>query len=61
MILDRKHLSFLVQVIDRGHLNAADGSAKCRVLDSFEFLNKAQDGEVLRNQIGAACIKKRRR
>ena len=40
MVLDRKHFSFLVQVIDRGHPNAAGGYADGRVLDSLEFLNK---------------------
>ena len=37
VILDRKHFSFLVQVIDRGHFIAAGGFAEGRVL---EFLNK---------------------
>ena len=40
VILDRKHFSFLMQMIDRGHLNAASGYAEGRVLDSLEFLNK---------------------
>ena len=40
MTLDRKHFSFIVQVIDRGHFNAAGGYAEGRVLDSLEFLNK---------------------
>ena len=40
MILDRKHISFLVQVIDRVYLNIAGGYAEGRVLDSLEFLNK---------------------
>ena len=39
VILVRKHFSFLVQVIDRGHLNGAGGIDGARVLDSFEFLN----------------------
>ena len=48
MILDRKHFSFLVQMIDRGHLNTTGGYAKGRVLDRLEFLNKRiMDGEVL--------------
>ena len=38
-ILDRKHFSFLVEVIDRGHLYAAGGFAQSRVLDNLEFLN----------------------
>ena len=37
VILDRKHFSFLVQVIDRGHLNAVGEGSD---LDIFEFLNK---------------------
>ena len=32
LIRDRKHFSFLVQVIDRGHLNVAGGYADGRVL-----------------------------
>ena len=40
VILDRKHFSFLLQVIDRSHLNAAGGYAEGRVLESLEFLNK---------------------
>ena len=40
MILDKKNFSFLVQVIDRGHLNAASGYAEGRVLDCLEFLKK---------------------
>ena len=40
MILDRKHFSFLVQVVDRGHPNIAGDYAEVRVLDSLEFLNK---------------------
>ena len=39
MIVDRMHLSFLVQVINRSHLNAAGGNAEGRVLDILEFLN----------------------
>ena len=39
MILDRKHFSFLVQVIDRVLLNAAGGYAEGRVFDSLDFLN----------------------
>ena len=39
MILDRKHFSFLVQVINRGPLNAAGGYALGRVLNSLKFLN----------------------
>ena len=39
MILVRKHFSFLMQVIDRSHLNTAGGNAEGRVLDSLEFLN----------------------
>ena len=31
MILDRKHFSFLEQVIDRDHLNTADGCTEGRV------------------------------
>ena len=44
VILDRKHFSFLVQVIDRGYLNAAGGYAEGWVLDSLEFLNNGQWG-----------------
>ena len=40
VILNSKYFSFLLQVIDRGHLNAAGGYAKDRVLDSLEFLNQ---------------------
>ena len=40
MIFDRKHFSFLKQVIDRDHLNTAGGYAEGRVLDNFEFLYK---------------------
>ena len=40
VILDRKHFSFLVQVIEKDHLNAAGGYAEGRVLDSLELLNK---------------------
>ena len=40
MILDRKHFSFLVQVIGRDHFNAAGGYTEGRVLDCLEFLNK---------------------
>jgi len=40
VILDRMHFSFLVEVIDRGHLNAAGGYAEGKVLDVLEFLNK---------------------
>ena len=35
MIIDKKYLSLLVQVIDRGHPNAAGGYAEGRVLDSL--------------------------
>ena len=42
VILDRKYFSFLVQVIDRGNLNAVSGYAEDRVLDSLEFLNKGR-------------------
>ena len=37
MILDRKHFGFLMQVIDRGHLNAAGGYAEVRVLNILEL------------------------
>ena len=40
VIFDRKYFSFLVQVIDRGHLNAVGRYAEGRVLDISEFLNK---------------------
>ena len=33
--MDRKLLSFLVNAIDRGHLNASGGYAEGRVLDSL--------------------------
>ena len=33
------HFILFVQVIFRGHLNAADGYAEGRVLDNLEFLN----------------------
>ena len=39
VMLDRKHFRFLVQVINRGHLNAAGGYAEGKVLDNLEFLN----------------------
>ena len=42
MILDRKHFSFLVQVIDRGHINAAGGYAEGKVLDILEILSKGR-------------------
>ena len=45
MILDRKYFSFLMQVFDRGHLNAAGGYAKGGVLDNLELLTS--DGDVL--------------
>ena len=38
MILDSKHFSFFMQVINRGHLNTAGGYAEGRVLDSLVFL-----------------------
>ena len=57
MILDRKHFSFLVQVIDRAHPKAAGGYTEGRVLDSLDFLNKGWC-EVLGNQMGAACMKR---
>ena len=41
MILDSKHFSFFMQVIDRGHLNTAGGYAESRVLDSLVFLERA--------------------
>ena len=56
VILDRKHFSFLIQVIHIGHLNAAGGYAEGKVLDSLEFLNKG----TLRKQMGAACMKRDR-
>ena len=40
VILDRKHFNFLVQVIDRGHLNAAGGYVEGRVLVGLEFVNQ---------------------
>ena len=40
MILDRKHFSFFMQVIDRSHLNTAGGYVEGRVLDSLKFLEK---------------------
>ena len=49
MILDRKHFSFLTQVIGGGHLNAAGGYAEGRVLDILEFLNKGWDGVLNKN------------
>ena len=39
IFLDWKHFSFLMQVIDRGHLNTAGGYAESRVLNSLEFLD----------------------
>ena len=42
--MDRKHFSFLMLVIDGGHLNAAGGYAEGRVLDSLEFLNQGWSG-----------------
>jgi len=39
VILDRKHFSFIVQVIDRGHHNAASGYAEGIVSDNLEFLD----------------------
>ena len=53
VILDRKHFSFFIQVIDRGHLNAADFYFEDRVLGSLEFL-------VLGNQMKAASMKRDR-
>ena len=40
VIMDRKPFSFLMQVIDRSHFNAAGGYVEGRVLDRLEFLNK---------------------
>ena len=40
VILDRKYISFLVQVIYKGHLNTAGGYVEGKVLDCLEFLNK---------------------
>ena len=40
VVLDGKYLILLVQVIYRGHHNAAGGYAEGRVLDSLELLNK---------------------
>ena len=54
--MDSKQYNSFVQVIDRGHLNAAGGFAEGRVLNCLEFLKR--DGEVLRNLIGAACMKR---
>ena len=42
MILARKHFSFIMQVIDRCHPNAAGGYAEGKVSDSLEFLNKGR-------------------
>ena len=36
MILDRKHFSLLVQLMDGGHLNAAGSYAEGRVLESYD-------------------------
>ena len=58
MILDRKHFSFLEEVIDRGNFNAIGGYAEGRVLNSLEFLNK--NGEVLGNQMTTAYMKRDR-
>ena len=55
MILDRKHFSFLVQVIDRSHLKVANGYEEGRVLDILEFLGK---GELSANQMAAAYMKR---
>ena len=52
MILDRKHFSFLVQVIDRGNINTAGGYAEGRVLD--------RNDEALVNQIGVVYMKRDR-
>ena len=35
VFMDRKHFSFFVKVIYRGHFNAASGYAENRVLDSL--------------------------
>ena len=56
MVFNRKYLSFLMQVIDRGHLNTADGYAEGRDLDSLWI----RDVEVLGNQMGAAYMKRDR-
>ena len=40
VILESKHFSFLVKVIDRGNLNTVGGYAEGKVLDSLKFLNK---------------------
>ena len=50
MILDRKHFSLLVQVIDRDNLNAADDYAEGRVLNNLEYVDN------LGNQLGAAYM-----
>ena len=40
VMMDRKHISFLSQMINGSHLNAAGGYAESRVLDSMEFLGQ---------------------
>ena len=39
MIVERKHLNFLVYIVDGSHLHAAGDYAEGRVLDSLEFLD----------------------
>ena len=40
LFLDRKHLRFLVQMIDRCHLNATGDYVEGRVLDILELISE---------------------
>ena len=54
MILDQKHFSFLVQVIDRGHPNVTDGYAEGKVLlEQVGFLRKG-------TRVGESRLRRRR-
>ena len=58
-VSDRKHFSFLMQVINRGHPGSAGGYAEVGVLNGLEFLDKRWC-EVLGNEMAAAFMKRDR-
>ena len=39
VIMNKKHLCFLIQMINGSHFHATDGYAKGRVLDSVHFID----------------------
>ena len=57
MILDRKHISLIVQVINKQHFNAAGGYAEGRVLDSLKFMNM---GQSVVGEPNGSCIHKKK-